>query len=310
LHDQPGTEVVKSGIDLSIGSPDNSMAGSMDNSEGAATRTVTVTCQTYGSWAGRASRGLATGWLPGEWAANETGVVDIPPADPPATAAGLWAGLDGPWQEAFGQAWEALRTGNIAVGACASTEDGQIVYAARNRVTDGAGPPGEIFGSSLAHAEMNVLARLPFGHRRDLVLTTTLQPCLQCAGAIRLGPISTVRFAGADVYWDGCHDFGKLSAREAQRAQPTRIGPCLDELGTFATLMFRFSVILIRRFSPTLGPGFEQAPRALGEDPLTDVVYEMRDGGELERLAAMEVNEALGYLWPRLQELTEVLPAP
>jgi tRNA(Arg) A34 adenosine deaminase TadA len=228
-------------------------------------------------------------------------VVDVPPADPSAAAARIWAGLDGAWQEAFRQAWQALRTGNIAVGACASTPDGQIVHAARNRVTDDDGPPGEIYGSTLAHAEMNVLARLPFRHPPDLVLTTTLQPCLQCAGAIRLGPIGTVRFAGPDRYWDGYHDFGKLSAREAQRAQAARIGPRRDELGTFATL--------IARFGPTLGIRFEQALRALGEGPMTDLVHQMEDGGELEHLVAMEVNEAFGYLWPRLQELTEVLAA-
>jgi hypothetical protein len=37
------------------------------------------------------------------------------------------------------------------------------------------------------------------------------------------------------------------------------------------------------------------------------MVHELEGGGEAERLAAMEVNEALGYLWPRLQELAEVL---
>ena len=63
---------------------------------------------------------------------------------------------------------------------------------------------------------------------------------LQCAGAIRLGPVAAVRFAGPDRYWDGCHDFGKLSAREARRTQPARIGPRRDELGTFATLISRF----------------------------------------------------------------------
>jgi tRNA(adenine34) deaminase len=119
------------------------------------------------------------------------------------------------------------------VGACASTPGGEIIYSARNRVNYGEGPPGEIFGSALAHAETNVLARLPFRSRRDLILTTTLQPCLQCAGAIRLGPIATVRFAGPDRYWDGCHDFGRLSAREARRTQPARIGPRRDELGKF-----------------------------------------------------------------------------
>jgi tRNA(Arg) A34 adenosine deaminase TadA len=227
--------------------------------------------------------------------------VDPLPASPPAAAARLWAGLDKPWREAFRQAWEALRSGNIAVGACASTRDGVIVYSARNRVNDGEGPAGEIFGSALAHAETNVLARLPFRRRpRDLVLTTTLQPCLQCAGAIRFGPIGTVRFAGPDRYWDGCHDFGRLSAREAQRTQPARIGPRRDELGTFATL--------IARFGPGLTPALEQALRPLGEGPMTDFVHELDNGGELERLAAMEVNEALGYLWPRLQELTEVMP--
>jgi tRNA(Arg) A34 adenosine deaminase TadA len=223
------------------------------------------------------------------------------PASPLAAAVRLWAGLDEPWREAFRQAWEALRSGNIAVGACASTPDGEIVYSARNRVNDGEGPPGEIFGSALAHAETNVLARLPFRRHRDLVLTTTLQPCLQCAGAIRLGPIGTVRFAGPDRYWDGCHDFGKLSAREAQKSQPARIGPRRDELGTFATL--------ISRFGPTLTPGFEDALRTLGEEPMTDLVHELDDCGDVGRLAAMEVDEALGYLWPRLQELMDVMPA-
>jgi tRNA(adenine34) deaminase len=226
--------------------------------------------------------------------------VDILPADALAAATRLWAGLDKPWQAAFRQAWEALRTGNIAVGACASTSDGEIVHSSRNRVSDSEGPAGEISGSALAHAEMNVLARLPFRHPRVLVLTTTLQPCLQCAAAIRFGPIGTVRFAGADRYWDGCHDFGKLSTREAQKTQPVRIGPRADELGTFATLISRFV---------HLPPGYEDTLRALGEGPMVDLVHELEDSGEKERLAAMEVDEALGYLWPRLQELPRAGPA-
>ncbi len=231
--------------------------------------------------------------------AGETHPVELLPAGPPAAPARIWAGLDKPWQEAFRQAWEALRTGNIAVGACASTPDGEIVYSARNRVNDDDGPPGEIFGSALAHAETNVLARLPFRGRQELVLTTTLQPCLQCAGAIRLGPVAAVRFAGPDRYWDGCHDFGKLSAREARRPQPARIGPRRDELGIFATLISRFG---------HLPAGYEKGLRALGDGPMVDLVHEIEGGGEVERLAAMDVTEGLGYLWPRLQELAKVLP--
>jgi hypothetical protein len=47
-----------------------------------------------------------------------------------------------------------VRSGNIGVGACASTLDGEIIHAARNRVSDRDGPLGEVFGSSVAHAEM------------------------------------------------------------------------------------------------------------------------------------------------------------
>ena len=78
----------------------------------------------------------------GRGAAGETGAVDLLPAGLPAGAARLWAGLDEAWQEAFRQASDALRGGNIPVGACASTPDGEIVRSARNRVTDAEGPPG------------------------------------------------------------------------------------------------------------------------------------------------------------------------
>jgi hypothetical protein len=71
-------------------------------------------------------------------------------SSPCSDAAQTWAALDEPWREAFRQAWQALRSGNILVGACASTPDGEIVHAARNRVNDADGPHGEIFGSSLA----------------------------------------------------------------------------------------------------------------------------------------------------------------
>ena len=62
------------------------------------------------------------------------------------------------------------------MGACVPASGGEMVCSARSRVNDGDGPPGDIFGSALARAEANVLARLPFRSRRDLVLTTTLQP--------------------------------------------------------------------------------------------------------------------------------------
>jgi hypothetical protein len=164
------------------------------------------------------------------------------------------------------------------------------------------GPHGEIFGSSLAHAEMNVLARLGFRKHQNLVLTTTLQPCLQCAGAIRFARIGTVRFAGHDVYWDGYHDFGKLAVRERarQRRPVGRLGPRDDELGVFGLLMSRF-----RLGNPRLGDAdFEAALWAMGEGPVLDLAYQIEDSGELQVLMVKEVDQALTALWPRLQALT------
>jgi tRNA(Arg) A34 adenosine deaminase TadA len=220
-----------------------------------------------------------------------------PEQRPESDAARSWLELDEPWREAFRQAWEAVRGGNIGVGACASTPDGEIIHAARNRINDTDAPPGEIFGSSLAHAEMNVFARLGFRRYRDLVLTTTLQPCLQCAGAIRLAPIGTVRFAGHDVYWDGYHDFSKLNAREGTRRTLTRIGPRDDEVGVFGLLISRFKLGNPRLVSD----GFGRTLRSLGEGPLLDLASEIEDSGELRQLMGMEVDQVLAAVWPRLQ---------
>ena len=87
-----------------------------------------------------------------------------------ATAAQVWADLDEPWREAFRQGWEALRAGNIPVGAVASSQDGTIVHAARNRVHDKDGPAGEIFGSALAHAIITDRKLAPEATRRKLDL--------------------------------------------------------------------------------------------------------------------------------------------
>jgi hypothetical protein len=37
---------------------------------------------------------------------------------------------------------------------------------------------------------------------------------------------------------------------------------------------------------------------------MVDLVHELEGGRVVDRLAAMDIVEGLGYLWPRLQELT------
>ena len=211
----------------------------------------------------------------------------------------VWESLDEPWREAFNQAWEAARTGNIPVGACVASASGRIVHSARNRVLDRSGPAGEIWGSALAHAEINTLAKVGFRQHTDLVLTTTLEPCVQCAAAIRLAPVGTVRFAGADSYWDGCHDFSRLSGREAGRRQAHRIGPRRDELGLFATV--------ISRTGPPLSPTYERWLRRSGEGPVVDLATRLSSDGTMQSLTRLDVASAFAELWTELQELRRQL---
>jgi tRNA(Arg) A34 adenosine deaminase TadA len=114
---------------------------------------------------------------------------------------GEWDELEPAWREAFRLAWEAYGAGTIPVGAVVTGEDGQILARGRNRIFDANAPTGQIFGSRVAHAEINVLVQLPVDRRyEDCVLWTTLEPCSQCIGAAWLSTIGTVRFAAADVY--------------------------------------------------------------------------------------------------------------
>jgi hypothetical protein len=74
--------------------------------------------------------------------------------------------------------------------------------------------------------------------------------------------------------------------------------PLRGELGAFATVLSMFV---------HLPAGYEETLRTLGEGPVVDRVHELEDSGEVGRLAAMDVAEGFGYLWPRLGELTKIL---
>ena len=70
--------------------------------------------------------------------------------------------LDAPMHRAVELAWESFRAGSLGIGAVI-TLDGEITATGRNRLAER--DPGDdvLAGSSLAHAEMNALAKLRWG---------------------------------------------------------------------------------------------------------------------------------------------------
>lgn len=155
---------------------------------------------------------------------------------------------------------------------------------------------GGVAGSSLARAEMIALARLPFRSSRRLVLTTTLQPCLQCAAAIRMGPVANVPIAGADPRWDGCGGFSPLNARLARRRAVPVEGPRQDEIGVFATLLARLGPGLVDHVAEEL--------RHHGEAPVIDLAHQIEADGTFDMLRSSTVQGAFAHLWPDVRAAT------
>lgn len=135
------------------------------------------------------------------------------------SAAAAFASLARPMQLALESALEAMRAGSLGIGATIVRSDGEVVSRGRNRLHESDPGDDAVAGTSLAHAEINALSKLRFrAHEGDeLVLHTTLQPCVQCLGAIRLGPVREVVILAPDPLWIGIEGLRAVSPFVGQR---------------------------------------------------------------------------------------------
>ncbi len=140
------------------------------------------------------------------------------------------------WERALELAWDAFCGNTTPVGAVVVDAAGGIVAEGRGRRYEAVGPPRQLAGTHVAHAEINALARLGADrHYQDHALLTTLEPCGMCHGAAVQAAIGTLGYAGADPY-GGTGDlvFGAPQARR----RPLRVtGPLPDERGRLAELL-------------------------------------------------------------------------
>jgi tRNA(adenine34) deaminase len=151
-----------------------------------------------------------------------------------------WDDLEPAWHEAFQLAWDAFGAGTIPVGSVVTDADGSVVTRGRNRIFASSAPVGEIFGSRVAHAEINALVQLGMERRYfDCTLWTTLEPCAQCIGAAWLSTIGRVAFAATDVYGGA----SKLIERQIEAADSARDfhmdveGPLAGPAAVFSELL-------------------------------------------------------------------------
>lgn len=204
-----------------------------------------------------------------------------------------------PWEECFDLAWEALRAGSVPVGAVIVNTDAVVVARGRSRSQEDTGPAGQLWGTYLAHAEVNALACLPPGHYPDHTLYTTLEPCLLCSAAATLCHIGAVCYAGSDPLWAGVERLPELNGHVARR-WPARHGPVDGPIALFGTLLpLAFSL----RRDPH-GAVADSHERTLPH--VTTLARGLLASGEMDVLAAGSMQDALAQLWDRLESASEL----
>jgi len=151
-----------------------------------------------------------------------------------------WDDLEPAWREASRLAWEAFGAGTIPVGAVVTDAEGTVLAGGRNRIMESSAPAGQVFGSRVAHAEINALVQLGVQRRYfDCTLWTTLEPCAQCIGAAWLSTIGRVAYAATDVYGGASKLIERqIEAADSARAFPMAVeGPLDGPLAVFSELL-------------------------------------------------------------------------
>ena len=199
-------------------------------------------------------------------------------------------------RDALELAWESARAGSLGVGAVVTDADGNVVARGRNRLAEHDPGDDHLAGSSLAHAEMNALAKLRWGaHNADrLTLWTTLEPCIQCAGAIHIAPIAEVRVLAPDPAFRNIHRMRDLHERIADR-RPDYVALPADPHAAFALLLHTHLLVMF---------GVENPIWTAALPRVTALARELDASGELIALARdhTSLDDALAALWPRLDE--------
>jgi tRNA(Arg) A34 adenosine deaminase TadA len=202
--------------------------------------------------------------------------------------------LADPMRQALELAWESARAGSLGIGAVITNGNGDTIATGRNRLAEHDAGDDHLAGTSLAHAELNALAKLRWGaHGQDeLVLWTTLEPCLQCAGAIRMAPITEVHVLAPDPLFpdmDRMRDINPFVAAQwpAYHRHPA------DAFAVFALVLQTHTFA----YWGAQLPGWSAAlPR------VTALAQSLVDSGELIAFATdrAELDVVLEALWTRL----------
>jgi tRNA(adenine34) deaminase len=107
----------------------------------------------------------------------------------------------GIWLFCFEEAWEAYCQGSIPIGAVITDAQGRVIAKGRNRFFEKEAEAGNICWNRLAHAEINAMLKVSSHEHPELksyTLYTTVEPCVQCFGALYMSNIGNLKYAAKD----------------------------------------------------------------------------------------------------------------
>jgi tRNA(Arg) A34 adenosine deaminase TadA len=200
----------------------------------------------------------------------------------------------GAWR-ALERALDALRAGGLPCGACLVDSDGNVIAEGRNHAYDPASGSDLLEQTPLAHAELNVLARV--SSDRDLgrdTLWSTQQPCSMCMAAIQFCGVGKTRYLAADPAFLGTDDI-----RAGKIVDPTVDDPTLGPWAVLATLMF---------LHPAIERGGVKSPRVQRNLPLEPEATDLAIAVHREKLftaATRGLEEVAAGLWSRLSAASD-----
>lgn len=195
-------------------------------------------------------------------------------------------------------AWAAYQEDCVPIGAAITDPAGVIVAEARNRLRDGAAPPGQLSNSRVAHAEVNALAQLPAADSGDNAryrLTSSVEPCCLCMGAVIVSGIGALSYLWADVY-AGAATCMTLDNPQARRRRIQISGPGDPAAERLSGLLIFCHYLYVR---PSTAEVFRMFARA---DPGLDALARVPEMADLVT-GASRAGESLDTLQARLAGL-------
>jgi tRNA(adenine34) deaminase len=213
-------------------------------------------------------------------------------------AGASWVALPECWRVCFEEAWVSWSSGSAGVGSAVTDAAGAVISRGRSRVLDVPDGRSPLAGTYMAHAEMNALACLPVGDYTGYTIYSTFEPCLMCAGTIRLYGVPHIAYAADDPVWEGLHEvFAGMPAVARRLATRSRLG------GPFGAFAHVLHLSWLAQWAP---PEVKAAHASLAPRHVR-AATQVTESGELRALAerGADVLDAVSAVWSVVVALAE-----